>query len=45
MLFSNLLERKMSDEEIKAMTNALVINLAPLVHQQKNEKNYQEEIE
>ena len=35
-LLSNLLERKMSDEEIKAMTDALVINLAPLIHQKKN---------
>jgi len=45
MLLANLLERKISDDEIKAMTDVLVINLAPLVHQQKNEKNYQEEIE
>jgi len=35
-LLSNLLERKMSDDEIKAMTDALVINLAPLM--QKKEK-------
>jgi len=31
-LLSNLLERKMSDKEIKGMTNKLVINLAPLMH-------------
>ena len=31
-LLSNLLERKMKHKEIKAMTDALVINLAPLMH-------------
>jgi len=35
-LLSNLLERNMSDEDIKAMTEALVINLAPIIHQKKN---------
>jgi len=35
-LLANLLERNMSKEDIKAMTEALVINLAPIIHQKKN---------
>lgn len=35
-LLTNLLERNMSDKEIKDMTNNLVINLAPLIHQRGN---------
>ena len=34
-LLSNLLEREMSDDEIKELTKKLVINLSPLVHQKK----------
>jgi len=34
-LLTNLLERNMSNDEIKEMTNALVINLAPLIHKYK----------
>ena len=30
-LISNVLERKMSDDDIKDMTDVLVINLAPLI--------------
>lgn len=44
MILSNLLKRKIHDDEIKLMTYVLVIHLAPLIHQKNNEKNYQEEI-
>ncbi len=37
-LLSNLLERKMSEDEIKAMTDALVINLAPLMQKKENKR-------
>ena len=41
-LLANLLERNMDDREIREMTKGLVINLAPLVHQQVEEKKYNE---
>jgi len=41
-LLSNLLEREMSLSDIKIMTDALVINLAPLVHKKKTAKVYKQ---
>jgi len=34
-LLANLLEREMNDEQVKAMMEALVINLAPIIHQKR----------